>query len=222
MLAAVARHPLVDEVIVVDDGSTDATADVAAAVPGVRLVRARAEQRQDRGAAGRAACWRGRRRCCCSTPTSSGSQPRHVTALLRPVLDGRADVAISLRGNAPRLWRLIGLDYISGERVLPMDLLRPHLGELVDLPPFAFEVWLNRLSSSGAPARDRALAGGARARSRAAKLGLLAGLRADAGMMRDIFRTVPPLARRRRRSWRCAGCGSARRSADAGAGAERP
>ena len=91
-----------------------------------------------------------------------GLRPADVTALVRPVLDGSADVAISLRGNAPRLWRMIGLDYISGERVLPMDFLRPHLGALVDLPPFAFEVWLNRLFiERRAPHRDRALAGGA-------------------------------------------------------------
>ena len=28
-----------------------------------------------------------------------------VTALLQPVLQGRADTAISLRGNAPRVWQ---------------------------------------------------------------------------------------------------------------------
>ena len=39
VLVAVASHPLIGEVIVVDDGSTDATADaVAAAVPGVRIL----------------------------------------------------------------------------------------------------------------------------------------------------------------------------------------
>jgi len=62
-----------------------------------------------------------------------------------PVIQGRAAATISLRGNAPRTWRLIGLDFISGERVLPMDLIAPHLAALDALPRFGFKVFLNRL-----------------------------------------------------------------------------
>ena len=110
-----------------------------------------------------------------------------------PVLDGRADATVSLRGNAPRTWRLIGLDYLSGERVLPMALLSGEEAALATLPRFGFEVFLNR----------RLLDSGARiaivdwpsvaSPSKAAKRGRLAGIRADIAMMRDVFRTVGPL-----------------------------
>ena len=192
VLAAVARHPLIDEVIVVDDGSTDATPDVVAGVARVRLVRL--GRNSGKTAALRAGLMLARAPTVLLLDADLvGLKPADVTALVRPVLDARADVAISLRGNAPRLWRMIGLDYISGERVLPMEFLRPHLGSLVNLPPFAFEVWLNRLFIERRARLAIVPWPGVRSPFKQTKLGLLAGMRADVGMMRDIFRTVPPL-----------------------------
>ncbi len=102
-------------------------------------------------------------------------------------------ISISLRENAPRLWRQIGLDYISGERVLPRELLAPHLDALQDLPKFGFEVWLNRLCIE----RQFRIAvvpwPGVSSPLKSRKLGLRKGLAADAEMMGDIFRTVSPL-----------------------------
>ncbi len=122
-----------------------------------------------------------------------GLEARHLTALLQPVLDGRAEISISLRENAPRLWKLIGLDYISGERVLPRDLLTPHLDVLRDLPSFGFEVWLNRLCIERRCRLAVVPWPGVFSPLKSAKLGLRRGLAADAGMMGDIFRTVSPM-----------------------------
>ena len=192
VLAAVAGHPLVGEVIVVDDGSTDATVAVAGAVAGVRVVAL------ERNGGKTRALREGLLRV--EAPTVLlldadlvGLEAGDVTALLGPVLEGRADVAISLRANAPRAWRLIGLDYISGERVLPMALLRPHLNALGDLPKFGFEVWLNRLCIREGCRIAVVPWPGVASPWKSAKLGVLRGVRADAAMMRDIFGTVSPL-----------------------------
>jgi hypothetical protein len=192
VLAAAAGHPLLARVIVIDDGSRDGTAEVAERVPGVTVLR----QVPNRGktwalSVGIEAA---------TTPhlllldaDLVGLSPAHLTALIAPVQSGHADVSVSLRGNAPRPWRWLGLDYISGERVLPRDMLAGRTAELRALPKFGFEVALNRtilerrarLSVVPWPEVSSPL--------KAAKHGVWAGLRGDAAMMTDIFRTVSPL-----------------------------
>lgn len=190
VLSAVLGHSLIGEVLVVDDGSSDGTAAVARA-RGARVL----EMPQNGGktaalAAGIAALEASH--LVLIDADLQGLRPDHLTRLLAPVQDGRLDVAISLRGNAPLAWRLIGADYISGERVLPRALLLPMLGDLPHLPRFGFEVFLNEailragLTTAIVPWPEVA------SPSKATKRGLTRGLLADAAMLTDIFRTVPP------------------------------
>ena len=74
-----------------------------------------------------------------------GLDHEHLAALISPVVDRRAEATISLRRNAPRVWRAIGIDYISGERVMPRALLAERLDELRALPRFGLEVFINEL-----------------------------------------------------------------------------
>lgn len=191
VLDAVTGHPLVTHVIVVDDGSDDGTEAIAAA-RGALVIRSAGNLGKTAALAlGLRAV--ATRHVMLLDADLAGLTPAAVAALAAPVLDGRADATVSLRGNAPRTWRLIGLDYLSGERVLPMALLSGEEAALATLPRFGFEVFLNR----------RLLDSGARiaivdwpsvaSPSKAAKRGRLAGIRADIAMMRDVFRTVGPL-----------------------------
>jgi glycosyltransferase involved in cell wall biosynthesis len=189
VLATVVGHPLIDEVIVVDDGSSDGTAEVGASVAGIRLLR----QTPNRGKSWAVSVGieaASRDLILLLDSDLLGLGPEALTALIAPVREGRADVSISLRGNAPWPWRLIGLDYISGERVMRRGLIGAPEA-LRALPRFGLEMHLNR----------RLIAANARIAVvrwpevaspwKGAKRGRWAGVVADLKMLADMFRTVP-------------------------------
>ena len=188
VLAAVVGHPLISEVIVVDDASTDGTVAVVKALPGVRLI----ALKQNRGKSG--ALYAGIQESTGSLlllvdGDLIGLTAEHVTALIMPVAKERADISISLRENTPRLWKLIGLDYISGERVFSRDLLD---NRFESLPRFGFEVYLNDLCIQRKSRIAIVSWDGVQSPFKNRKYGFLKGMAADIGMISDIFRTVSP------------------------------
>ncbi len=191
VLRVVADHPLIDEVIVVDDGSTDGTAETAAAVAGVKLVRQPRNRGKTQALAVGIEAARNSHLLLVDADLI-GLSAAHVSDLIAPVAAGRADLSISLRGNAPLPWRFIGLDYISGERVISRAMLLPQIEALHRLPPFGFEVFVNRLALDSRARIAVVRWPGVKSPFKPAKRGWREGLKADARMLADICRTVPP------------------------------
>lgn len=188
VLAVLAPHPLLAEVIVVDDGSSDGTADMAMRHP-VRVIRLPGNRGKTAAlAVGLAAAQHDAVMLIDSD--LSGLTAADVTALAAPVLSGQADATISLRGNAPGLWRWIGLDYISGERVFSRALLAGQGEVLRRLPKFGFEVFLNAIWIRQRLRLAVVRWPGVSSPSKAQKRGVLAGLWADAAMLADMVRTI--------------------------------
>jgi glycosyltransferase involved in cell wall biosynthesis len=192
VLSIVAGHPQVTQVLVVDDCSSDATAAVAASFPGVTVIR------QPHNAGKTAALVTGLAAAsgdliALIDADLTGLTAADLTALIAPVQTGRAAMSISLRGNAPGLWRWIGLDYISGERVMPRALLAPAMVGLERLPRFGFEVHLNRMILTRALPIAVVPWPGVASPVKARKYGLWAGIKGDFFMLLDMMRTVPPL-----------------------------
>ena len=191
VLDAVLGHADLTHVIVIDDGSTDDTQAIARA-KGAQVIRTPGNLGKTRALAlGLQAVQTSH--VVLIDADLIGLTGQALTALIDPVRQGTAKATISLRGNAPRAWRLIGIDYISGERVIAVDLLAGQQDRLAGLPRFGFEVFLNRLLIDRSapiaivPWPDVA------SPSKASKRGAIAGIRADIAMMADIFRTIGPV-----------------------------
>ena len=191
VLRAVVGHPAVDEVIVVDDGSQDGSAEVAQAL-GASVLRLGRNGGKSAAVAAGVAQARGDLILLLDADLA-GLTAMQVMDLLLPVRSGRADVAISLRQNTPWVWRRIGLDYISGERVMRRDMLLPWLNRMAGLKGFGLEVFLNRLWIADR-ARVAVVGLAATSPSKAAKQGLVRGIAGDVGMMRDILGTIGVVA----------------------------
>lgn len=143
VLRSVAGHPMLHEIIVIDGNSTDNTREVVAGFPGVSIF-----QQEGRGKS--KAIYEGIKRASGDfvfllDSDLIGVTKDNIADLLEPVLSNKCDVSINLCRNAPLPWRLIGLDYITGERVLPRSLLMPELEDIFALPGYGLEVFLNKL-----------------------------------------------------------------------------
>lgn len=188
----------IDEVIVVDDGSSDDTVAIverlAAEHARLRLIVQPENGGKTRAVAAGIRAARGRHLMLLDSDLT-GLTPAALTRLAAPVLTGRAGASISLRGNAPRSWQALGLDYISGERVMARALLTDELDTLDRLARFGLEVFMNRLwIDAGLDIAVVPWPEVASPMKREKRGGAVAGLRADIAMMRDIFATISPTA----------------------------
>ncbi|MBU6321619.1 MAG: glycosyltransferase [Patescibacteria group bacterium] len=189
VLKAVVGHPLVDEVIVIDDGSDDDTGDRIRAFPSARLISQERNEGKSRAIADGTRAARGEYLLFLDADLI-GLTPVDVTALLKPVLDGRADTSISLRRDALLPWRVIGLDYLSGERVIPRKIIDSHIVTIAHLSGFGLESFLN----------DLILTSGARLQVvwwptvghtyKVRKYGMWKGLLGEVRMLANIVETV--------------------------------
>jgi len=120
VLERIAALDIDSEVIVVDDGSTDATASIveayAAAHPGVVLVR---QPNRGKGSAVRVAATRMTQEIAVIQDADMEYDPADVVRLIEPIQRGVADVVYGSRlsGGAPQraymFWHLVGNRFLS-------------------------------------------------------------------------------------------------------------
>ncbi len=143
VLDAVCGHPLLDEVLVVDDGSEDNTQSVVKKYENVRLIVHEKNKGKNQA-------------ILTGINNTSGDliflldadlmglAPENITAVIEPVFKNKADVSISLIKSAPFIYREIGLDFISGERVFPRKMISDQLEKIKGLSSYGIEVFLNK------------------------------------------------------------------------------
>ena len=144
VLSVVINHPLIDETIVVDDGSTDATKEQITVHAGVNLISHDTNKGKSHAIATGITHARNDLVMLLDADLI-GLTKEDISGLAEPILTGNADASISLRKNSFRIHKLLKLDFTSGERVFSKSLIANYLDELRSMPAFGFEVFMNRL-----------------------------------------------------------------------------
>lgn len=144
ILDVIVGHPALSEVIVVNDGSTDATLALLARYPTIRVL----SHTPNRGKT--YALSRGIAAARCDhlmllDADLAGVTAADIDALAAPVLRGEAEVSISLRSNSLWIYRQLGIDFVSGERVAPKRLLAGAVEAMQRLPRWGGEVYMNEI-----------------------------------------------------------------------------
>ena len=191
VLRAAAGHPLLHEVIVVDDGSTDETAEVVRQFPQVKLVSCVENRGKSFAMATGVAAAEGEVLMLLDADLS-GLTADNISALAAPVLAGEAAVSISLRRNSLPVFRAIGLDFVSGERVVRRELLGEVLEEIRGLPRFGIEVYMNRRIIAQQLTIAVVRWPQVSQSRKTEKLGYWKGIRAEWRMIADLLNVVYP------------------------------
>ena len=199
-LHAVLGAALVNEVIVVSDGSTDATVDVARSFEGLLVV----DLPFNVG--------KGGAMCAGVAHTDAdiivfidadlvGLRPNHVDQLIRPLLNGNCDMCIGVfRGG--KFWSDTGqviTPFLSGQRAMYRKLFEsvPFLPEIRMGAEITITTYAKRLKATVMKVVLRGVSN----THKEQKLGLVKGATARAKMYREIARAMVKVNKRKPRRW---------------------
>ena len=189
VLKTVKKVKTIDEIIVVDDASIDNTQNIVKKFPGVRLI----SNKENKGKSYSVAA---------GIMESSGDyilmldadlrdlRPEDIISLVSPVIEGRADVSMSIRKNAPVWMKLIKVDLMTGERVFPKSMVLPRIQEMMALHGYALEVFLNRIVIKNKYTINPVFLKNVYDELKTTKKGFFAGIKLFITMWRDILKTV--------------------------------
>ena len=198
VLRAIMRCRVVNEIIVVDDGSEDDTAAVASAFPNVRVIRLAVNQ----GKA--AAMWEGAKSTRAGVLTFidadlGGLRSEHIERIIRPVLTDQCDMCVGIfRGG--KVWSDAAqrvTPNLSGQRAVKRELFEavPDVSEL----RMGIEAALTRVAKRRKARVLRVELRGVSNCYKEKKLGLVKGAAARLRMYGEITQAVMKTRRQRPR-----------------------
>jgi len=121
VLKVAVNHPWIDEIIVVDDGSIDKTGKEASKFKKIKLIRNKKNFGKSKSMY--LGCQKAKNEFVLFLDADLiGLKKKDITSLLEPIIDGDVDMTISMRKNNFLLFKILGHEFISGERALRKDI----------------------------------------------------------------------------------------------------
>jgi glycosyltransferase involved in cell wall biosynthesis len=189
VLKTVSNHPLINEIIVVNDGSTDKTSDIVKKFDVILI-----ENKKNLGKT-------------LSVKTGVNASKNKIIMLLdadligidqdsiyklaEPVLKEQVDWTLSLRDNSFKIMKIMKMDWLSGERVITKDLLLdPHIWSRPEIG-YSLEVLMNKSLLDKTKTFRAVRLKNVSDTNKANKIGFIKGWSADIKMVGQISKVMP-------------------------------
>jgi glycosyltransferase involved in cell wall biosynthesis len=198
-VAAALECRRVRDVIVIDDGSTDGTGDIAAAA-GAKVIVLQGSEGSKAHAMAAGVDASDADAFLFVDADCTGLTAAHLDAICEPFLDGRAVLSLGAFDYGP-FWNRMVLRWppLSGERIIPRwvwDAIPPH-----KLDGYTIEVRINEVVAERRLRSVTRTMKGVYHRTKRVKLGRWAGVRSTWAMYRELLRIVWPVGDVRLRTY---------------------
>lgn len=189
-ISAARACAVVRDVIVVDDGSTDATADLAEAT-GVRVLRRPGSPGSKAHAMREGVEASDASHLLFVDADCTDLTPAHLAAICQPVLDGDAEMSVGAFDYGWLNWLVLRCPPLSGERIVPRWVWDAVPEDKLD--GYTIEVRLNEVVCEGRHRTSVRTMAGVFHRTKREKFGRLEGLRRTWLMYRDLLSMLRPI-----------------------------